>query len=169
MGFFEDDNFTIKLQELAKRATQRERTPYQIKTIAIFLYLRYLGYKVSYEAIRKWIHSISKFLPEFYQSSNTAFIDETKIKKGKRFYRLWLAVDKKGKLLFSQLSAKANTKVAKLVLLNTRSKKVITDKAPWYKAASRELGIDWEHETFGKRNVVERAFMPIKKRMKGFF
>ena len=131
--------------------------------------LRYLGYKVSHEAIRKWIHSISKFLTEFYQASNTAFIDETKIKKGKRFYRLWLAVDKKGELLFSWLSAKANTKVAKLILLNTRSKKVITDKAPWYKAASRELGIEWEHETFGRRNVVERAFMPIKKRIRGFY
>ena len=78
-------------------------------------------------------------------------------------------MDKKGKLLFSWLSAKAYTKVAKLVLLNTRSKKVITDKAPWYKAASKELGIGWEYETFGRRNVVERAFMPIKKRMEGFF
>ena len=82
-----------RLEELVKRATQRERIPVQIKTIAIFLYfngislraislfLQYLGYKVSHEAIRKWIHSISKFLPESYQSSDTAFIDETKIKK----------------------------------------------------------------------------------------
>ena len=46
---------------------------------------------------------------------------------------------------------------------------MITDKAPWYKSASKALGIEWKHETFGRRNVVERAFMPIKKRMKGFF
>ena len=78
-------------------------------------------------------------------------------------------MNKEGKLLFSWLSCKANTKVAKLVLLNTKSKKVITDKAPWYRSASRELGIEWEHETFGRKNVVERAFMPIKKRMRGFF
>ena len=109
-----------------------------------------------------------KFPPESYHS-DTAFIDETKIKKGKRFYRLWLAVSKEGKLLFSWLSCKANTKVAKLVLLNTKSKKVITDKAPRYRLASRELGIEWGYETFGRRNVVERAFIPIKKRMKGFF
>ena len=72
-------------------------------------------------------------------------------------------------MLFSWLSAKANAKVAKLVLLNTRSKKVVTDKAPWYRTACKELEIEWKHETFGRRNVVERAFMPIKKRMKGFF
>jgi len=43
--------------------------------------------------------------------------------------------------LFSWLSAKANAKVAKLVLLNAGSRKVVTDKAPWYKAAAKELGI----------------------------
>jgi len=80
-----------------------------------------------------------------------------------------LAVDKEGKLLFSWLSAKANTKVAKLVLLNAGSKKVVTDKAPWYKAAAKALGLELEHQTFGERNVVERAFMPLKKRMKSFF
>ena len=82
-----------RLEELVRRATQRERMPIQIKTIAIFLYfnglslraisqiLQYWGYNVSHEAIRKWIHSIAKFLPEFYQTSKIAFIDETKIKK----------------------------------------------------------------------------------------
>jgi len=82
-----------RLEELVKRATQRERIPVQIKTIVIFLYfdgkslraislfLQHLGYKASREAIRKWIHSIFKFLPESYQSSDIAFIDETKIKK----------------------------------------------------------------------------------------
>jgi len=71
--------------------------------------------------------------------------------------------------LFSWLSTKANTKVAKLVLLNTKSKKVVTDKAPWYKAAAKELEIELENKTLGERNVIERAFMPLKKRMKAFF
>jgi len=34
---------------------------------------------------------------------------------------------------------------------------------------AKELGIGLEHQTFGERNVVERAFMPLKKRMKAFF
>ena len=80
-----------------------------------------------------------------------------------------MAVDKKGRLLFSWLSSKANAKVAKLVLLNTKSKKIVTDKAPWYRVAARELGIELKHQTFGERNVVERAFMTLKKRMKAFF
>ena len=56
-----------------------------------------------------------------------------------------------------------------MVILTIRSKKVITDKVLWYKTASRELGLEWEHEAFGKRNVVKRAFMTIKKRIGGFF
>ena len=54
-----------------------------------------------------------------------------------------MAVDKKGKPLISWLSVKANTKVAKLVLLNTGSK--ITEKAPCYKVTAKELGIELKH------------------------
>jgi len=43
------------------------------------------------------------------------------------------------------------------------------DKAPWYKVAAKKLGIELGHQTFIERNVVERAFIPLKKRMKAFF
>jgi transposase-like protein len=93
----------------------------QIKTLATFLYfnglslraisqvLDYLGFPVNYEAIRKWVHSIPRFISLFYlPSPRRIFVDETKIKKGRKFYRLWLAVSEKGKLTFSWLSTKAN-------------------------------------------------------------
>jgi len=169
-----------KLEELLVQVTKRERTYLKIKALSVFLYfnglssraislvLKYLGYNVSYEAIRKWVHQLAKFIHKVYIKSNICYVDETKIKKKQKFYSLWLAVNEKGIPLFCWLSAKANKQVAKLVLLNTKSKKIVTDKAPWYPAACKELGLQWKHETFGKRNVIERAFMPIKKRMKSF-
>ena len=77
-------------------------------------------------------------------------------------------MDNKGRLLFSWLSAKANAKVAKPVLLNTKSKKIVTDKGSRYKIETRELEKELKYPTFGKRNVVEGAFIPLKKRMKSF-
>jgi transposase-like protein len=44
-----------------------------------------------------------------------------------------------------------------------------TDKVPWYVSAAKELSTEWEHETFGKRNVVERWFFYIKHRIKRFY
>ena len=35
--------------------------------------------------------------------------------------------------------------------------------------AVRKLPIKWVHETFGKRNVVERLFFPIKHRLRRFY
>jgi len=54
--------------------------------------------------------------------------------------KLGLAVNKEGKPLFCWLSEKANNQVTKLVLLNTQSKKIVTDKVLWYPAACKELG-----------------------------
>ena len=59
--------------------------------------------------------------------------------------------------------------VAKLILLNARSKKVITDKVLWYKSVSKELGIKQEYETFEKRNVVERALYVDKEKDEELF
>jgi len=123
--------------------------------LELSLFLQYLGIKLATKLLE------SGFIPfpnSFQNPINLLIL----------LYRLWLALSEKGKLLFSWFSYKANKKVAKLVVLNTKSKKVITDKTPWYRSASRELGREWEHETFGRRGVVERTFMTIKKRMKGF-
>jgi len=36
-------------------------------------------------------------------------------------------------------------------------------------SAVKELPMEWEHETFGKRNAVERWFFYIKHRIKRFY
>ena len=54
------------------------------------------------------------------------------------------------------------------MLSSTKAKICTTDKGPWYVSAVKKLPVKWVHETFGKRNVVERRFFPIKHRLKKF-
>jgi len=37
------------------------------------------------------------------------------------------------------------------------------------KRACRELELEWRHETFGRRNAVERLFFTTKHRLKSFY
>jgi len=45
---------------------------------------------------------------------------------------------------------------AKLFLYNTKAKGCTTGKGPWYMSVVKGLAMEWEHETFGKRDVVKR-------------
>ena len=42
------------------------------------------------------------------------------------------------------------------------------DRGPWYKWAFETLGLNYYHETFGKRNSIERFFATLKKWTKVF-
>jgi transposase-like protein len=78
-------------------------------------------------------------------------VDETKIKARDRTYYLWLAVDERGLPVFVHLSRRRDAWTAELVLYNTKAKGCTTDKGLWY------VSMEWLHETFGKRNVVEEV------------
>jgi Transposase and inactivated derivatives len=71
-------------------------------------------------------------------------------------------VDEKGLPVFMHLSRRRDAWTAKLVLYNAKAKGCTTDKGPWYVSAVKGLAMEWLHETFGKRNVVERWFFYIK-------
>jgi len=57
----------------------------------------------------------------------------------------------------------------KIVLSSSKGKLITTDKGRWYRRACKELGLEWRHETFGRRNVVDKYFFPIKHRLKRFY
>ena len=78
-------------------------------------------------------------------------------------------MDEKGLPVFVHLSGRRDSWTAKLVLYNTKAKGCTTDKGPWYMSAVKELAMEWLHETFGKRNVVERWFFYIKHRIERFY
>ena len=96
------------------------------------------------------------------------YVDETKIKKRKKFYYLWLAVDKRGRPVYASLTAGRDSWTAQVVLSSTRAKVCTTDRGLWYVSAVRKLPVKRVYETFGKRNVVERWFFPIKHRLRRF-
>jgi transposase-like protein len=104
---------------------------------------------------RKWFHAVGRALQAIYTIAVWVYVDETKIKARDGTYYLWLAVDEKGLPVFVHLSRRRDSWTAKLVLYNTKAKGCTTDKGPWYMSAVKGLAMEWLHETFGKRNVVE--------------
>ena len=84
---------------------KRERRSTEIRALAIVLYfsglsfrdvsklLKAMGFKVSYEAVRKWYHRCKDIFNIERKRRRYVAIDETVIKAGKRFYYVWVAVD----------------------------------------------------------------------------
>jgi len=121
-------------------------------------FLLHKGYEVSIETIREWFHAVGIALQAVYTIAVWVYVGETKVKVRDRTYYLWLAVDEKGLPVFMHLSGRRDAWTAKLVLYNTKAKGCTTDKGPWYVSALKELAMEWLHETFRKRNVVERFY-----------
>jgi len=46
---------------------------------------------------------------------------------------------------------------------------ILIDKGPWLINAVKRVGLKYKHETFGRRNCVERAFGYLKDRSKVFY
>ncbi|WP_457600598.1 DDE-type integrase/transposase/recombinase, partial [Hydrogenivirga sp.] len=155
------------VRQLLDKVYHWHRVSSSVKAKAVLLYFRgmslrdvqkYLsdeGYKVSTEAIREWFHSIGKMLKALYTYALWVYVDETKIKKQRKFYYLWLAVDERGRPVYATLTSRRDSWTAQVVLSSTGARGCTTDKGPWYVSAVKRLSIEWVHETFGKRNVVE--------------
>jgi len=169
------------IEEILSKVFKWRRFPVSLKAEAVILYFRGLsqravrefllhkGYKISIETIREWFHAVGRVLQAAYTIAIWVYLDETKIKARDGTYYLWLAVNEKGLPVFMHLSRRRDSWTAKFVLYNTKAKGCTTDKGPWYMSAIKELAMEWLHETFGKRNVVERCFFYIKHRMKRFY
>ena len=93
-------------------------------------YLSDEGYKVSIEAIREWFHSVGKMLRALYTYTLWVYVDETKIKKRRKFYYLWLAVDDGGRPVYASLTARRDSWTAQVVLSSTKAETCTTDKGP---------------------------------------
>jgi transposase-like protein len=46
---------------------------------------------------------------------------------------------------------------------------IVVDRGPWYRWALERLEMTYFHETFGKRNRIERWFREMKERTKMFY
>ncbi len=109
------------VRELLDKVHRWHRIPPNVKAKAVLLYFRGMsfkdvqkyipdeGYKVSIEAIRERFHSIGKILRALYTYALWAYVDETQIKKRRKFYYLWLAVEEAGKPVYASLTARRDS------------------------------------------------------------
>jgi len=169
------------IKEILSKVFKWHRFPVSLKAEAVLLYfkgvslrtvrefLHHKCYEVSIKALREWFHAVGRALQAVYTIAIWVYVDETKIKARDRTYYLWLAVDEKGLPVFLHLSRRRDAWSVKLVLYNTKAKGCTTDKGPWYVSAVKGLAMERLHETFWKRNAVERWFFFIKHRIRRFY
>ena len=97
-------------------------------------------------------------------------IDETKLCIKKTWVYVWSAIDVDSKELLalevSHGGSCLNTLLfpKKVLKLCINKLKVIVDKGPWYPWALQRLGLEYEYQTFGIRNRIERFFRYLKER-----
>jgi len=105
----------------------------------------------------------------------TVALDETVIKVNGRQFYLYAALDvERNEIVWMRVYSHRNSLTTlhfvKTVLKYCRNKPVfVVDKGPWYKSVFERLGLDYEHESFGRRSKVESVFSSYKQRAKVFF
>ncbi len=93
---------------------------------------------------------------------------------GRQFY-LYAALDVENNEIvwmrvYSHRNYLTTLHFVKTVLEFCKNKPIfVVDKAPWYKMVFERMGLQYEHETFGRRSKVESVFSSYKQRAKVFF
>ena len=129
----------------------------------------------SRESVRRWFHKFSRIFSIEKKFRNSVAVDETVVKlHGLRAY-VWSAVDiDSGEILAIYASWTRNMIVAmkfiRIVLDRCLNKPlIIVDRTPWYRWALDRLGLKYQYQRFGIRNVVERFFGYLKQRTRRFY
>jgi len=170
---------------------KRNKKPFEAKVFSLMLFITFGSVRKVSKLVSKNLVSISKSSVHDYFRSfgkkelikelkpkhhSIVAIDETVVKiNGKRWY-VWLAIDTETKELITFHISRGRNWLEALIFLKKLKRMclgklplVLVDKGPWYRDALQRLGFKFEHETFGKRNVVERFFGYLKQRSKVFY
>jgi len=136
---------------------------------------RYYITMASRESVRRWFHRFSRIFSVEKMFRRAVALDETVVKiHGFRAY-VWSAVDvDSGEVLAIYASWSRNMIVAmkfvRIVLDRCYNKPlIIVDRGPWYRWALERIGLKYQYQRFGVRNVVERFFGYLKQRTKRFY
>jgi len=136
---------------------------------------RYCITMASRESVRRWFHRFSSIFSVEERFRDSVALDETVVKlHGLRVY-VWSALDvDSGEILAIYASWSRSMIVAlkfiRMVLDRCLNKPlIIVDRGPWYRWALDRLGLEYRHQRFGLRNVVERFFRYLKQRTKRFY
>jgi transposase-like protein len=129
----------------------------------------------SRESVRIWVHRFSSSFKPSKRARRLVAVDETVLKVKGQICYLWAAIDMDTNEILAVYASRGRgipsaIEFLRKVLDSCEGKPVIVvDRGPWYRWALDRLGITCFHETFGKRNRIERWFREMKNRTKMFY
>ena len=161
---------------------EREATPRLLMKLSIQLHLAGLSLSntVSFlevfgvdrvrSTVHNWVHK-ADLQPESGQSPDLVAVDETVIRLDDEKYWLYAAVDPEtNELLHTSLEPTRTNVLAHGFFTELRNKHEVDDAsflidgAKPFEDASRRLDLEFEYESPGNRNCVERVFYEVKQR-----
>src|SRR5215210_5883357 len=128
----------------------------------------------SHTAIRDWIQ---KYQPErlFFRETKVSefIVDETQIRVGSEYIRLWVAIESETRnILEIRISKERNMFVAERFLSNLikgyDKHPLSTDGGTWYPQACRFLKLEHHIHSPYEKSIIERTMQYIKDRTESF-
>ena len=175
----------IKSLNLFKRNKKKEQTKiYAIIDYILFSSCRKSAIRISLFMEKVSKSSINRYVKAFKERAKInkevkhreiVAVDETVVKTNGRNCYVYAAYDiSNDELLCMKAYTTRNNLTTmdfvKSVLKLCKNKPLfLVDRAPWYKWVFERLGLRYKHETFGKRNLVERVFGYLKQRTVLFY
>jgi transposase-like protein len=116
----------------------------------------------SRESVRIWVHRFSSLFKPSRGARRLVAVDETVLKINGLICYLWAAIDVDTNERLALYASRGRgipsaIEFLRKALDSCEGKPVIVvDRGPWYRWALDRLGMTYFHETFGKRNRIER-------------
>ncbi len=154
------------------------RFPLSLRNVEDLLHER--GIDISYETVRYWWNRFGLMFAKeirkkrMYPIPNYSnwkwHLDEVFVKINGETHYLWRAVDHEGEVLEAYVSKHRDRKAAlvflkKIMKRHGKSKSIVTDKLPSYRAAMKIIGNEFTQEVGRwKNNRCENSHLPFRRR-----
>ncbi|RLI86090.1 MAG: hypothetical protein DRO98_05900, partial [Archaeoglobales archaeon] len=165
---------------------ERNRISLEIKLAAIAMYLLSSSFRrialllnVGKSTVHYWVEKFKDGLESERREKVKELViariavDETILKYNGRKCYLFAALDVERNKIIHLIYPARNALTAysflKEVLGMCEVEEIILDRGPWYRDALNRLGVNFKHESFGERSLVESVFSSFKQRAKIFF
>ena len=156
------------------------------KALAILIYQAGLSYRktmrilnllenFSHESVRKWYKRCKELFDIDSKTRRAVAVDETKIKLENNQIYVWNAVDVDERSILAVHVSSSRTSFDAIYFLRKVLEKcenkplILVDRGPWYRWALQRLGLEYKHQRFGERNVIEQWYNLFKSRVKNFW
>ena len=129
----------------------------------------------SHESVRKWYTRCKSLFDVRKRWRRAIAVDETKVKLENKQIYIWNAIDVDSRVILAVYVLETRTTldaiyIFKRVLKRCENKPLIlVDKGPWYRSALEKLDLEYKHQRFGERNVIEQWYGLLKARLKSFW